>query len=1412
MRRRIYLKGLISILVLLVVVSCTKEELSLSGIRNQSRRLTIEATQEVDSVQTKSVLQENGDVYWSPGDEISLFFMSGEKGGYKFTSQNKEVAKAAQFTGVISGITGGGEDIADDAYFYGIYPYKEVNECVNGALITSLDSEQQAIAGTFAEDLFITVSRSQNVKMGFRNVCGGVKFSVSQTGIRSVVFKGNNGEQLAGKIKVGFGDDNLPVVKEILDGEKEIILNAPNNTEFEVGKIYCIVALPTTFESGFSMKFNKTDGTSATYVRNAGVTIKRSKFGVLKNIDSGLAFVQDSDNQNGIPGGGMSTETGIYLGIIGFTTGLYPYPINMLTQESVKGYNSFIDGLSMLTSTWLYYAVDNSVSMLQDYTYPDNLYDVSILTFTDGYDEGSLDVQDEYISTQEYADAIQDRFKNETVSGKTISAYSIGLYSNYQTTNQATFKTHLNNLASSSENAFLVNDMDEVNEIFQDIADKLSETEYLQKLTFTMNSPNPGTLFRFTCDGIHPASSKKYIEATFNRDGSNRVLNNISYKGLTCKSGVASIVGVREPDYKYSYTFEELKTDDGKLIDTSLVAIWRYQDGGWTDPDAETGKVKDHDIEKIKRSIAIILNLDCSSSLGTSFPQLKEVAKSFMETLLENAIDPNEVASISLNKTSITLGKGETETLKATVLPTTALKRDVEWSSTNASVATVDQYGVVRAVGNGSATIIAKTVDGGYTVECNVSVITLSEEILLSSSELELYNGENATLVATVLPEETNDKSVTWSSSNTSVATVDGNGKVTAVAAGEAVITATPKDGTGIKATCTVLVKQHVTSVRLSSNAISTYTGESNKLSVTVLPSNAYNKSFSVESSDKSVVTVSQSSGSVDIKALGPGSATVTVTTEDGEYTAKCDVTVKQFMNGIELGSSMETMYVNDSKQLSAIITPTNATNKFLVWSSSNPEIVSVDQNGLVTALAPGSAKISASSQDGSGIVAYCDIVVKQHVSSISISEESIDAYVGQPVILSVTILPSNATNKNFSVESSDESIATVAKSGQNITLQPLGIGNTTITVTSEDGEYTAECDVVVRQYVESISLNKTTGSIYVGESMQLTATIAPANASDKTIKWESSNSNIATVDQNGSVTAVSPGTVTITARVQDGSGVVATCNVTVKQHVSSISLSSSSINLELGRSATITASIMPANATNTNYSVVSSDNNIATVSKNGNSITINGLSDGSATITVTTEDGGYSAQCEVNVQLSQTPTHLALAVKKDDVRYFVASDVYSMVDLSGYTKEGVVIVSSSQSFILALNDASDSGMTHSAASNLGVILPTKGQAELICSCGIWDSLNNKLVVYGGTTMPTGRGYWTETKVSSESSNVVESRLAAIPSLPGNGGGIVVPSSYYAYAFYGYNILGGVIVEKVNSSEKLYVRAIVATL
>ena len=252
------------------------------------------------------------------------------------------------------------------------------------------------------------------------------------------------------------------------------------------------------------------------------------------------------------------------------------------------------------------------------------------------------------------------------------------------------------------------------------------------------------------------------------------------------------------------------------------------------------------------------------------------------------------VTGVQIGSSSLALEPGGTANLMATVLPSNATDKSVSWSSNNTGVATVDNNGKVTAVAAGSAVITVTTTDGGKTATCTVTVTNPAvpvQSVSLNKTELSLNVGESETLMATVLPENADTKAVTWSSGNTAVATVDASGKVTAVAAGSAVITVTTTDG-GKTATCTVTVANPavpVQSVSLNETELSLNVGESATLTATVLPSNATDKGVSWSSSNTGVATVDNNG---KVTAVAAGSSVITVTTTDGGKTATCTVTV----------------------------------------------------------------------------------------------------------------------------------------------------------------------------------------------------------------------------------------------------------------------------------------------------------------------------------------------------------------------------------------------------------------------------------------------------------------------------------------------------------------------------------------
>ena len=280
---------------LIALAGCTLDERMINDeVVPSGREMTIEAVREnlgseEGGLSTRTMRdEESGSVLWVPGDAISLFYGSGANGGSKFISTLESGSSdMTNFTGTITAITGGGELTVDDTYFWGVYPYGEDVSCDGQGVTMTVPTSQEATPGTFAPNTFPSVGRSQGLIMGFYNICGGWRFSVTKEGIKKVTLKSNGGEPITGKVKVMFDAAGVPVIEEVLEGSDEVVLEAPSGEYFEVGKNYYMVLLPTVFESGFTMTF-ETFTESGEYNRTKKTTIARSKFSGIANLDNYL--------------------------------------------------------------------------------------------------------------------------------------------------------------------------------------------------------------------------------------------------------------------------------------------------------------------------------------------------------------------------------------------------------------------------------------------------------------------------------------------------------------------------------------------------------------------------------------------------------------------------------------------------------------------------------------------------------------------------------------------------------------------------------------------------------------------------------------------------------------------------------------------------------------------------------------------------------------------------------------------------------------------------------------------------------------------------------------------------------------------------------------------------------------------
>ena len=241
---------------------------------------------------TKTVLADDRtSILWKPNDQIKVFYGSASA---QFTSMNTEPEECTIFSSNTSLVYGGTE--SSSAYIWAVYPYS--NNSTHDKTTVSLtvpNSTNSVVAGSFANGSFPAIGRSKDTNIAFYNVCGGICFTVTNENVRSVSITGNNNEDIAGTVKVGFDENERPVVTEVIAGQKTITVGSTyNNTPFQVGTWYYIPMLPVNFTNGFTMRFSKAynySGTeSALLVTNTPYEVRRSIFGQVENADNNLTY------------------------------------------------------------------------------------------------------------------------------------------------------------------------------------------------------------------------------------------------------------------------------------------------------------------------------------------------------------------------------------------------------------------------------------------------------------------------------------------------------------------------------------------------------------------------------------------------------------------------------------------------------------------------------------------------------------------------------------------------------------------------------------------------------------------------------------------------------------------------------------------------------------------------------------------------------------------------------------------------------------------------------------------------------------------------------------------------------------------------------------------------------------------
>ena len=594
------------------------------------------------------------------------------------------------------------------------------------------------------------------------------------------------------------------------------------------------------------------------------------------------------------------------------------------------------------------------------------------------------------------------------------------------------------------------------------------------------------------------------------------------------------------------------------------------------------------------------------------------------------------VTGVTVTPNAIPMWVGTDTSFTVNVSPEGATNKNWTSSTSNASIASLSGKSTIHAVAPGTAIITVTTEDGKKTATITVTVTQQVGEIRLSADKTTLKVGGTAKVTANVLPENASNKGVTFTSSHSTVATVDANGNVQAASAGTTTITATAADGKGAYGTITIKVEDMATGVTLSPTSKELKVNETAQLAASVLPATA-NQGIKFTSSDETVATVSETGL---VTARKEGTAVITATAADGsEKSASCTIKVGATavdvpVTGITLDQPEITIEVlKDAKQLKATVEPANATNKDVVFSSSNTNVAVVSNTGLVTAINNGTATITVTSKENPSIMAKCLVKVGAPVlvTDVTVQPAELNLKTDGTYQLSVSVLPSNADERGVTFESSNTAVATVSASGL---VTAKGPGSATITVAAKDGSgKKATCTVTVTQPVKGVTVSPSSVVIQKDNVQKLTASVVPENATNKKLIYKSSNETVAVVSNDGIITARSEGWATITVCSEENQAIYGTCTVKVglPVYVTKITLDTTNVTMWAGATRQLGVSIEPANADIKNVTYGSSNPDVATVSSNG---LITAKKKGTATITVTATDGsGKSASCAVIVK-----------------------------------------------------------------------------------------------------------------------------------------------------------------------------------
>ncbi|WP_439642058.1 beta strand repeat-containing protein [Gemmatimonas sp.] len=598
-------------------------------------------------------------------------------------------------------------------------------------------------------------------------------------------------------------------------------------------------------------------------------------------------------------------------------------------------------------------------------------------------------------------------------------------------------------------------------------------------------------------------------------------------------------------------------------------------------------------------------------------------------------VSPQAVGSVSIDSaSSAALFIGDRRTLTVTVRNPAGVNlsgRTITWTSANPLVATVSSAGIVSAVGAGTTVISAES--GGRIAEANVVVIERASSITLAPAAIRVPRGRTEPLSAVIRNAAgtilTDRRAVTWRTSAPTIATVDADGTVTGVANGTASVTATVDGMSGVAA---ITVVDPVAAVLVTPAIVNLSSGMTQQMTAAARDAKGgavTGRPVLWTSSNPAVVSIGASGV---VTAVSPGSAVITATVEGVDATAT--VTVLRPVASVSFTSLQSSLFIGRTMQLSVSARDAQGvtlTGRTVTWRSSDPAIATISTTGLVTAIATGPVTITANVEGVEANASLTMVALPPALTAIRASVDTVVLYQGQRAAVTATVTqPTGAPTATITYGTVMPSVATVANDG---VISAVGPGTARITVTAAvagNVNFSAATQstivaVIVRPLpVASAQITPGNANLVVGGTQQLATVVRDSLGNvltERTARWASSNSAVATVSATGLVTAVAVGSATVTVTVE---GATATALLSVgplPPAITSLTVSPTAVSLIASQTRTLTPVLVrPTGAAAASVTYGSADPSVATVTSAG---VITALSTGTAIITVTATAAG---------------------------------------------------------------------------------------------------------------------------------------------------------------------------------------------